>query len=90
MTLGDFSERHGFSGNSLRVITGGSVRHGRQGRVVEYTSRFGKKKKLKLHKRLPDGCRVAKRICIVCLTNPIHKLENNYDLKTCKRCLGEL
>lgn len=45
-------------------------------------------KKLTLHKKLPKGCKVAKRICIECLKNVIRKNDLNYDLKVCKECIG--
>lgn len=59
----------------------------KQGRAVAVDRRTGKKKVVRIYKCLPKGCKVAKRICIKCLVNSIHKLENNYYLKICKQCL---
>ena len=38
-------------------------------------------------KKVPKGCKVAKRICIICLVSKISKREKNYEMKTCKDCL---
>ncbi len=63
----------------------------RRGKLVTGISPItGKKYSFRKAKYLPDGCKTAKRICIVCLKNSIRKTASNYDLKTCKECLRKL
>lgn len=38
------------------------------------------------HKALPKGCKMPKKICIVCLKTTIHKNDSNYESKVCKNC----
>lgn len=45
-----------------------------------------RKASFRLHKRLPNGCKTPKRICVVCLKNSINKNDSNYETKICKDC----
>lgn len=74
-----------------KFMINGSKRKGEKitGSVPSYDSNGNlcfKKKSFRKHKALPKGCKVAKRICIVCLTNVIRKNDNNYESKICKDC----
>lgn len=58
----------------------------KKGRIIEITTEQGTKKKIRLTKNIPYGCKTPKRICIKCLKTVISKQDNNYDSKICKLC----
>jgi hypothetical protein len=82
----------GFSGDLKTAIKiNGSRKKGDKisGEIEKYDNNgkcYLKKASFRKYKFLPKGCKVAKRICIVCLKNEIHKNDNNYESKICKAC----
>lgn len=46
------------------------------------------KKKISVRKHKPARCSAAKRICIVCKTQKIHKLSAHYSSRVCAVCTG--
>lgn len=44
------------------------------------------KKMYRACKYVPKGCSRAKRVCVSCMKNIIHKNSKNYESKICKEC----